>query len=56
MNDRLVVIDLIWFATITGGALLTQNLRRSKRQTCSQTIPSRCWIHPEAPQPGGEVL
>lgn len=56
MNDRLVVIDLIWFVAITGGALLTQNLRRSQGRTSCESVPSRCRVHPEAPQPGGEVL
>jgi hypothetical protein len=58
MNDHLAVVYLICFATIAGGAfaLMTQNLRRSEAQVSSRSLRQRGSVHPEAPQPGEEVL
>lgn len=57
MNDLLAAVYLICFAVIAGGAfaLMNQNLRGSA-QLASQTSGSRLKRHPEAPEPGEEVL
>ena len=53
MNDLLAVVYLICFALIAGGAfaLMNQNLRGLDQRRSSS--PRR---HPEAPEPGDEVL
>jgi hypothetical protein len=58
MNDFLAVIYLICFAAIAGGAfaLKTRTLRSSTGRTSSQSFPRRSRIHPEAPQPGEQLL
>lgn len=58
MNDLLAVIYLICFAAIAGGAfaLMTQNLRSTGQQPVSRSLSRRGKVHPEAPQPGEEVL
>ena len=58
MNDLLAAIYLICFAAIAGGtfALMTQNLRSSQWRSSSQSLPRRGRVHPEAPQPGEQVL
>jgi len=58
MNDFLAVVYLICFAAIAGGAfaLMTQNLRSSAGRDSSPSPRKRGRIHPEAPQPGEEVL
>lgn len=58
MNDALATVYLVCFAAIAGGAfaLMTQSLRSTGRPI---TIPSqrqRGMLHPEAPQPGDELL
>ncbi|MCX5931534.1 MAG: hypothetical protein NTW83_06810 [Cyanobacteria bacterium] len=58
MNDLLAVVYLICFAAIAGGAfaLMNQNLRGSAQLASSQRSGSRPRRHPEAPEPGEEVL
>jgi hypothetical protein len=58
MNDLLAVVYLICFAAIAGGAfaLMTQTLRSSSERVSSPSPRKRGRIHPEAPQPGEEVL
>ena len=58
MNDLLAVVYLICFAAIAGGAfaLMTQTLRSSTGRVPSPSPRKRGRIHPEAPQPGEEVL
>lgn len=58
MNDFLAVIYLICFAVIAGGAfaLMTQSLRSTQGRASSQSLGKRGSVHPEAPQPGEEVL
>jgi hypothetical protein len=58
LNDFLAVVYLICFAVIAGGAfaLMNQNLRGVTRQSSSQTSSARPRRHPEAPEPGEEVL
>ncbi len=58
MNDFLAVIYLVFFAAIAGGAfaLMTQNLRNSQERNSLQAPRKRSRVHPEAPQPGEEVL
>lgn len=58
MNDLLAVVYLICFAAIAGGAfaLMTQTLRSSQGQASSPSLRKRVRAHPEAPQPGEEVL
>lgn len=58
LNDLLAAIYLICFALIAGGAfaLMTQNLRGSAPLASSQSSGSRPRRHPEAPEPGDEVL
>jgi hypothetical protein len=58
MNDFLAVVYLVCFAAIAGGAfaLMTQNLRRSDGATSVQSPGKRGKRHPEAPQPGDELL
>jgi hypothetical protein len=53
LNDLLAVIYLICFALIAGGAfaLMNQNLRG-----LDQRRSSSLRRHPEAPEPGDEVL
>ncbi len=49
---------LVCFAVIAGGAfaLMNQNLRGSAQLASTQTSGSRDRRHPEAPEPGEEVL
>ena len=58
MNDLLAAVYLIFFALIAGGAfaLMTQSLRGSAPLGSTQRRGSRPQRHPEAPQPGDEVL
>jgi hypothetical protein len=68
LNDLLAVVYLIYFALIAGGAfvLMSQNLRSSvplatsqlakSQLATSQRSGSRLRRHPEAPEPGDEVL
>ena len=58
MNDLLAAVYLIFFALIAGGALalMNQNLRGSASLASGQTRGSRPRRHPEAPEPGDEVL
>ncbi|MCP9882010.1 hypothetical protein KBY65_05900 [Cyanobium sp. Alchichica 3B3-8F6] len=58
MNDLLAGVYLICFAAIAGGAfaLMTQNLRSSTGRVSSPSPRMRGRVHPEAPQPGEEVL
>lgn len=58
LNDLLAVVFLICFAAIAGGAfaLMNRNLRGSALLASSQTSGSRPRRHPEAPEPGEEVL
>jgi len=53
LNDLLAAVYLTFFALIAGGAfaLMNQNLRGSAQRSGSR--PRR---HPEAPEPGDEVL
>ena len=58
MNDLLAAVYLICFALIAGGAfaLMSQNLRSSAPLAKSHRNGSRPGRHPEAPEPGDEVL
>lgn len=58
MNDVLAVVYLICFAAIAGGAfaLMTQSLRRSGGSLSAQSLRKRVVRHPEAPQPGDELM
>jgi hypothetical protein len=58
LNELLAAIYLICFALIAGGAfaLMSQNLRNSAPLASAQTRSSRPRRHPEAPEPGEEVL
>jgi hypothetical protein len=57
LNDLLAAVYLIFFALIAGGAfaLMSQNLRRSASLTSAQRA-SKPKRHPEAPEPGDEIL
>jgi len=58
LNDLLAAVYLICFALIAGGAfaLMSQSLRRSAPLASAQRSSSRPRRHPEAPEPGDEVL
>jgi hypothetical protein len=58
LNDLLAAVYLIFFALIAGGAfaLMNQNLRGSASLSSGQRSGSRPRRHPEAPEPGDEVL
>jgi hypothetical protein len=58
LNDLLAAVYLIFFALIAGGAfaLMNQNLRGSASLPSGQTRGSRPKRHPEAPEPGDELL
>ena len=58
LNDLLAAVYLIFFALIAGGAfaLMNQNLRGSASLASGQTRGSRPRRHPEAPEPGDQVL
>ena len=58
MNDLLAVVYLVCFALIAGGAfaLMSQNLRGTAPPAPAQRHGSRPKRHPEAPEPGDEVL
>ena len=58
MNDLLAVAYLIGFAAIVGGtaALMNQSLRGIGGSDSSPSPRNRGRSHPEAPQPGEEVL
>jgi hypothetical protein len=58
LNDLLAAVYLICFALIAGGAfaLMSQNLRRTAPLVSSPSKGSRPRRHPEAPEPGDEVL
>ena len=58
MNDLLAAVYLICFALIAGGAfaLMSQNLRSSAPLANSQRSGTSPRRHPEAPEPGDEVL
>jgi hypothetical protein len=57
LNDLLVAVYLICFAVIAGGAfaLMSQNLRGSASLASKRSGPEPR-RHPEAPEPGDEVL
>jgi len=57
LNDLLAAVYLIFFALIAGGAfaLMSQNLRGSA-SLASQRSGPKPRRHPEAPEPGEEVL
>jgi hypothetical protein len=57
LNDVLAAVYLIFFALIAGGAfaLMSQNLRGSASLTSQRSSP-KPRRHPEAPEPGEEVL
>ncbi|MFM7267045.1 MAG: hypothetical protein ACKOZT_00455 [Cyanobium sp.] len=57
MNDLLAAVYLIFFALIAGGAfaLMSQNLRGSASLNSQRSGP-KPRRHPEAPEPGEEVL
>jgi hypothetical protein len=57
LNDLLAAVYLIFFALIAGGAfaLMSQNLRGSA-SLASQRSGGKPRRHPEAPEPGDEVL
>jgi hypothetical protein len=58
LNDLLAAVYPIIFALIAGGAfsLINQSLRGSGPLASGQTRGSRPRRHPEAPEPGDEVL
>ena len=58
MNDVLAVVYLVCFAAIAGGAfaLMSQTLRRAEGASSVQSMRERGERHPEAPQPGDELL
>jgi hypothetical protein len=58
LNDLLAAVYLICFALIAGGAfaLMSQNLRSSASLGSAKASGSRPKRHPEAPEPGDEVL
>ncbi|QVL51960.1 MAG: hypothetical protein KFB97_10650 [Cyanobium sp. M30B3] len=58
MNDLLTSVYLICFALIAGGAfaLMSQNLRVSASLPTTRRSSSRPKRHPEAVEPGDEVL
>ncbi|MEI6829947.1 MAG: hypothetical protein WCK64_08880 [Synechococcaceae cyanobacterium ELA445] len=58
MNDLLAAVYLICFALIAGGAfaLMGQNLRSSPSLAPAQRSGPSPRRHPEAPEPGEEVL
>lgn len=58
LNDFLAAVYLICLAVIGGGAfaLMNQNLRGSTRLSSQASSSSRTRRHPEAPEPGEEVL
>jgi hypothetical protein len=58
LNDLLAVVYLICFALIGGGAfaLMSRNLRASASLPSAQRSGSRRKRHPEAPEPGDELL
>jgi hypothetical protein len=58
LNDLLAAVYLIFFALIAGGAfaLMNQNLRGSASLASIPRSGSRPRRHPEAPEPGEEVL
>jgi hypothetical protein len=58
LNVLLAAVYLIFFALIAGGAfaLMNQNLCGSASLASGQTRGSRPRRHPEAPEPGDEVL
>jgi hypothetical protein len=58
LNDFLAAVYLICFALIAGGAfaLMSQNLRGSAQLPSAQSNGSKTKRHPEAPEPGDEVL
>ncbi len=57
MNDVLAAVYLIFFALIAGGAfaLMSQNLRGSASPASQRSGP-KPRRHPEAPEPGEELL
>jgi hypothetical protein len=58
LNDLLAAVYLICFALIAGGAfaLMSQNFRSSAPLATSHRSGSSPRRHPEAPEPGDEVL
>jgi len=58
LNDLLAAVYLIFFALISGGAfaLMNQNLRGSASLPSGQARGSKSKRHPEAPEPGDELL
>jgi hypothetical protein len=58
LNDLLAIIYLVCFALIGGGAfaLMNQNLRGSAHLASAPKTGSGSKRHPEAPEPGEEVM
>jgi hypothetical protein len=58
VNDLLAVVYLVFFVAIAGGALalMTQALRRPGGRGSFSSIQEPRLAHPEAPEPGEEVL
>jgi hypothetical protein len=58
LNDLLAAVYLICFALIAGGAfaLMNRSLSGTAALATGQTRGSRPRRHPEAPEPGDEVL
>ena len=58
LNDLLAVIYLICFALIAGGAfaLMTQSLRQPAPLAVGRQSRSKPNPHPEAPEPGEQVM
>jgi len=58
LNDFLAAVYLICFALIAGGAfaLMSQTLRSSAPHASAQRRGASRKRHPEAPEPGDEVL
>ena len=58
MNDLLAAVYLICFALIAGGAfaLMNRSLRGTAPLASTQRGVARPRRHPEAPEPGDEVL
>jgi hypothetical protein len=58
LNDLLAAVYLICFALIAGGAfaLMNRSLRGTASLASAPSSGSRPRRHPEAPEPGDEVL
>jgi hypothetical protein len=58
LSNLLTILYLACFAVIAGGAfaLMTQSLRSAATRPMTRAMGPRPRRHPEAPQPGEEVL